>query len=168
MVLEHPLVSMFSSVQSLSSIWLTETPVLWPPHAKSWLTGKDSDAGRDWGQEEKGITKDEMAGWRHWLNGHEWTLGVGDGQGGPACCDSWGRKESDTTEWLNWTELNCDPLDCSTPGFPVHNQHLKLALTHVHQVSDAIQPSHLLLSPSPPALKLFQHQSLFRWVSSLN
>ena len=84
-----------------------ETPLLWPPHAKSWLTGKDSDAGRDWGQEEKGTTEDEMAGWHHWLDGHEseWTLGVCDGQGGLACCDSWGRKESDTTEWLNWTEL---------------------------------------------------------------
>ena len=84
-----------------------ETPVLWPPHAKSWLIGKDSDAVRDWGQEEKGMTEDEMAGWHHWLHGHEfeWTLGVGDGQGGLACCDSWGRKESDTTEQLNWTEL---------------------------------------------------------------
>ena len=88
-----------------------ETPVLWPPHAKSWLIGKDSDAGRDWGQEEKGMTEDEMAGWHHWLDGREfeWTPGVGDGQGGLACCNSWGRKESDTTERLNWTELmiNC-------------------------------------------------------------
>jgi len=85
-----------------------ETPVLWPPHAKSWLIGKDSDAGRDWGQEEKGTTGDEMAGWHHWLDGleSEWTPEVGDGQGGLACCNSWGRKESDTTEWLNWTELN--------------------------------------------------------------
>ena len=85
-----------------------ETPVLWPPHAKSWLIGKDPDAGRDWGQEEKGTTQDEMAGWHHWLDGHEseWTPGVGDGQGGLVCCGSWGRKESDTTEWLNWTELN--------------------------------------------------------------
>ena len=84
-----------------------ETPVLWPPYAKSWLIGKDSDAGRDWGQEEKGMTEDEMAGWHHWLNGCEsgWTPGVGDGQGGLACCDSWGHKESDMTEWLNWTEL---------------------------------------------------------------
>ena len=84
-----------------------ETPVFWPPHAKSWLIGKDSDAGRAWGQEEKGITEDEMAGWHHWLDGHEfeWTLGVGDGHGGLACCDSWGHKESDTTEQLNWTEL---------------------------------------------------------------
>ena len=85
-----------------------ETPILWPLHAKSWLIGKDSDAGRDWGQEEKGTTEDEMAGWHHWLNGHEfeWTPGIGDGQGGLECCDSWGHKESDRTERLNWTELN--------------------------------------------------------------
>ena len=83
-----------------------ETPVLWPPHAKSWLIAKDCDAGRDWGLEEKGTTEDEMAGWHHQLNGHEfdWTPGVGDGQGGLVCCDSWGRKESDTTERLNWTD----------------------------------------------------------------
>ena len=80
-----------------------ETPILWPPHAKSWFTGKDPDAGRDWGQEEKGTTEDEMVGWHHRLNGHEfgWTLGVGDGQGDLACCGSWGRKESNTTEQLN-------------------------------------------------------------------
>ena len=80
-----------------------ETPVLWAPHAKSQLIGKDSDAGRDWGQEEKGTTEDEMAGWHHQLDRHEfeWTLGVGDGQGGLVCCNSWGRKESDTTERLN-------------------------------------------------------------------
>ena len=83
-----------------------ETPVLWPPYAKSWPIGRDSDAGRDWGQEEKGTTEDEMAGWHHWLDGREfkWTPGAGDGQGGLVCCDSWGRKESDTTERLNWTE----------------------------------------------------------------
>ena len=76
-------------------------------HAKSWLIGKDSDAGRDWGQEEKGTTEDEMAGWHHWLNGHasDWTPGVGDGQGGLACCDSWGHKESDMTERLIWSDL---------------------------------------------------------------
>ena len=85
-----------------------ETPILWPPHAKSWLIGKDSDAGRDWGQEEKGMTEDEMGGWHHWLDGREseWIPGTGDGQGGLVCCHSWGRKESDMTEWLNWTELN--------------------------------------------------------------
>ena len=81
-----------------------ETPVLWPPHAKNWLIGKDSDAGRDWGQEEKGTTEDEMAEWHHLLDEREseWTPGVGDGQGGLVCCDSWDRKESDTTERLNW------------------------------------------------------------------
>ena len=83
-----------------------ETPVLWPPDGKSWLIWKDCDAGRDWGQEEKGITEDEMVGWHHPLNGHGfgWTLGVGDGQGGLVCCSSWGRKESDMTKQLNWTE----------------------------------------------------------------
>ena len=86
-----------------------ETPVLWPPQAKGWLIGKDSDAGRDWGQEEKGTTEDEMAGWHHQLNGREsgWTPGDGDGQVGLACCDLWGCKESDWTERLNWTELKC-------------------------------------------------------------
>ena len=84
-----------------------ETPILWPPHAKSWLTGKDPDAERDWGQEEKGMSEDEMAGWHHQLDAHEfgWTLGIGDRQGGLACCDSWGHKESDTTE-RDLTELN--------------------------------------------------------------
>ena len=73
---------------------------------KSWLIGKDPDSGRDWGQEKKGTTEDEMAVWHHWLDGHEfeWTPGVGDRQGGLVCCDSWGCKELDTTEWLNWTE----------------------------------------------------------------
>ena len=83
-----------------------EIPILWPPHVKSWLIGKDPDAGRDWGQEEKGATEDEMAGWHHQPDAHEfgWTPGIGDGQGGLACCDLWGRKELDTTEGLNWTD----------------------------------------------------------------
>ena len=77
-----------------------ETPILWPPDAKSWLIWKDPDSAKDWGQVEKGTTEDEMAGWHHWLDGHEsgWTLGVGDGQGGLVCHDPWGRKESDMTE----------------------------------------------------------------------
>ena len=84
------------------------TPILWPPDMKNWLTGKDPDAGKDWKWEVKGTTEDEMAGWNQWLNGREsgWTPGVGDGQGGLACCDSWGLKESDMTERLNCTELN--------------------------------------------------------------
>ena len=85
-----------------------ETPILCPPNAKSWLIWKDPDAGKDWGQKEKGTTEDEMVGWYHWLNGHGfgWTPGVGDGQGGLACCCSWGHRESDMTEWMSWTELN--------------------------------------------------------------
>ena len=84
-----------------------ETPILWPPDAKTWLIWKDPDAGKDWGQEKKGMMEDEMVGWHHRLNGpkFEWTPGVGDGQGGLACCGSWGCKESDTTEWLNWTDI---------------------------------------------------------------
>ena len=95
-----------------------ETPVLWPPDAKSWLIRRDPEAGKDWGQQEKGTTEDEMVGWHHWLNGHGfgWTLGVGDGQGGLACCGSWGHKESDKTEQLNWTELN-PQNKCPTPKF---------------------------------------------------
>ena len=95
-----------SNQSILKEISKAEPPILWPPHAKSWLIGKDSDAGREWRQEEKGMTEDEMVGWHHWLNGDEseWTPGVGDGHGGLASCNSWGCKESDTTEQLNWTE----------------------------------------------------------------
>ena len=85
-----------------------EAPIHWPPDVKNWLIRKDHDAGKDGRQEEKGMTDDERAGLHHWLNGRESerTPGVGDGQGGQACCDSWGHKELDTTERLNWTELN--------------------------------------------------------------
>ena len=85
-----------------------ETPILWPPHANSWLIRKDPDAGRSWRQEEKGTTGDDMGEWHHQVNGHEfgWTPGVGDGQGGLVCCSSWSCKESDMTEPLNRTELN--------------------------------------------------------------
>ena len=83
-----------------------ETPILWPPDAKSWLVEKDPDAGKDWGQEEKGMTEDEIVGWHHRLDGHEFeqALGVGDGQGSLVCCSLWGHKESDMSDWLNWTD----------------------------------------------------------------
>ena len=90
---------------------LKRQPILWPPDVKNWLLGKDPDSGKDWKQKEKGITEGDMVGCHHWLDGHEfeWSLKAGDGQGGLACslcspCSSWGHKESDTTEWLNWTE----------------------------------------------------------------
>ena len=83
-----------------------EAPILWPPDAKNWLIGKDPDAGKDWRQEEKEKTEDEMVGWPHWLSGHEFEQapGVGDGQGSLACCNPWSCKESYMTERLNWTE----------------------------------------------------------------
>ena len=80
-----------------------ETPIVWPSDVKSWLIGKDPDAGKDWRQ-EKGTSEDEMVGWHHWLNGHELEQAPGDGDGqGSLCCSPWGHKESDMTEWLNWT-----------------------------------------------------------------
>ena len=108
-----------------------EAPIVWPPDGKSWLIGKDPDAGKDWQWQEKGMTEDEMVGWHHWLNGHEseWTLGVGGGQGGLVCCDSWGRKELDTTEQLNRTELKWLSLTHS------HSSALPEALkSHLWQV----------------------------------
>ena len=84
-----------------------ETPILWPPDVENWLTGKDPDAGKDWGPEKKGMTEDEMVGQHYWLNGREFeqALGVADGQGSLVCCHPWGCKELDTTEQQNWTEL---------------------------------------------------------------
>ena len=83
-----------------------ETPVVWPPDAKNWLIRKDPDAEKDWRREEKGMTEEEIVGWRHQLDGYEFedALGVGDGQGSLICCSQWDLKESDTAEWLNWTE----------------------------------------------------------------
>ena len=85
---------------------VAEAPILWPPDVKNWLTGKDTDAGKDWRQEEKGMTEDEMVGWHHRLSGHEFERvpGVGDGQGSLLCCSPWGSGESDMTERLNWTD----------------------------------------------------------------
>ena len=86
----------------------TEALILWPPDAKNWLIGKDPDGGKDWRQEEKGTTEDEMAWWHHRLDGHEFeqAQGVGEWQGSQACCSPWGHKESDTTEQLNWTDIS--------------------------------------------------------------
>ena len=108
--------------QSRVFIWRTdakaETPIVWPPHAKSWLVGKDPDAGRDWGQEEQGTTEDEMGGCHHRLDGHEfeWTLGVDDGQGGLACCDSWIAKSR--TRLSDWTELRAFLVVQSVKNLP--------------------------------------------------
>ena len=96
-----------------------EAPILWPPDGKNWLTGIDPDAWKDWRQEEKGTTEDEMVGWHHWLDGREFeqTLGVDDGQGNLACCSLRGRKELDMTERLNWTEPLTKELCWPLPNF---------------------------------------------------
>ena len=106
-----------SSWCSLEGLLLKLKLILWPPHAKSWLIGKDSDARRDWGWEDKGKTEDEMAGWHYWLNGREfeWTSGVGDEQGGLACCDSWQRVGHHWATELNWTESQHTRLLCPSP-----------------------------------------------------
>ena len=108
-----------------------ETPILWPPDVKSWLIWKAPDAGKDWGQEEKGTTEDKMVGWHHWLNGHEFEqpLGVDDGQQGLACCSSWGHKESDTTERLNWTERNVLVFFPQVPLFLLFTLYFKMERT---------------------------------------
>ena len=102
-------ISLGCSLQGLMLKLKLQYLATWCKELTIW---KDPDAGKDWGQEEKGTTEDEMVGWHHRLNGHEfgWILGVGDGQGGLACCGSWGRKQLDTTEQLNWTELRNEGL----------------------------------------------------------
>ena len=145
-----------------------ETLVLWPPHAKSWLIGKDSDVGRDWGQEEKGTTEDEMAGWHHWLDGCEskWTQGVGDGQGGLACCDSWGHKESDMTERLIWSDISQVSYvhDNNLPDF------ILLPQRHIYFLHTLLYSSHLSLPPLPhtpsplPCLSMHGSRDISSWV----
>ena len=102
-----------------------KTPVLWPPDVKNWLIWKDPDAGKDWKWEDKGLTEDEMVGWHHQLDGHafEQAPGVGDGQGGLVCCGLWGRKELDTTEWLNWTEVKINKQGQPAFGWRFKTQH---------------------------------------------
>ena len=113
-----------------------ETPILWPPDVKSWLIWKDSDAEKDWGQEEKGMTEDEMVGWHHRLNGHGlgWTPGAGDRQGGLACCGSWvAKSRTRLSDWaeLSWTDVEtqnsswvCDPSSSSElPFWSLIGQH---------------------------------------------
>ena len=99
-----------------------ETPILWPHNVKSWLIWKDPGARRDWRQEEKGMTGNEMVGWCHRLDGHEFeqAAGVGDGQGSLMCCSPWGLKVSDMSEWLNWTELRYIWYITSASGFYWH------------------------------------------------
>ena len=131
----------------------------------------------------KGMAEDETVRWHHWLSGHEFkqTLGASGGQRRLVHWSPWVHNELDLATEQHFSSGEgvsvssasqscltlCDPMDCSTPGFPVHHQLLEHAQTHVHRVGDAIQPSHPLSSPSPPAFNLSQHQGLFQWVCLL-
>ena len=121
-----------------------ETLILWPPDVKNWLIG---NAGKDWRQEEKGTTEDEMVWWHQWLNGHEFqsTLGVGNGQGGLACCSPWGCKESDMTEWLNWTEL--------IAGSQCYNSFTHHAF-EIHHLVQSLQPPSVVGTGNSPILQI--------------
>ena len=184
----------FLGLQNLCRNWLqpcigrtdaeAETLTLWPSHVKSWLIGKDPDAGRDWRQEEKGMTEGEMVGRHHQLNGHGfgWTLGVGDGQGGLACCASWiansqtWLKRLSSSSSIYFSSVQFSHSVVSDSLWPHELQHARPPCTSptpgVHSNScalsgNAIQPSHPLSSPSP-ASNPSQHQSLFQWVNSLH
>ena len=147
--------------QSWILIWRTdaeaETPILWPSDVKNWLIGKDSDDVKDWKQEEKGTTEDEMAGWHHRLDRHEfeWTPGVGDGQGGLACCSPWGRRESDATEWLDWGDWHPWPSFLCM-GKSLHSYTGDLA---------SPPPLELLLSSFPCFLFFWFHLHVFLGVT---
>ena len=118
-----------------------ETPIFWPPDVKNWLLGKDPDAGKDWRQEEKGTTENEMAGWLHWLNGHEFeqALGAGGGQGGLECCSPWGHKKLDTTEQLNWTQPSKNDCSWTMQGLRVLTPHV---VENPHASFDSSKPNY--------------------------
>ena len=136
-----------------------ETPILWPPDAKNWLTGKDPDAGKDWGQKKKGTKEDEMVGWHHRLNGHEFEQapGVGDGQGSLACCSPWGHKELDTTEQVNWTMEKYPILSKHLNEFS-HSEHESPNSELGHPVSQ--KPHQDLLPVTAPPLGSSCHRRI--------
>ena len=155
--------------------WSWSSNIL-PPDRKSQLIVKDPDAGKDWRQ-EKGTKEDEMVRWHHRLDGHKFAQGpgVGDGQGSLVCCSPWDHKEAGQFVVLfaccccsvaESCLILVNPMDCSMPGLPVLHPLPEFAQTHVHWLGDAIQPSHPLLSTSPPAFNLSQHQGIFQWVGS--
>ena len=129
---------------SLERLLLKLKLLLWPPDMKSQLDGEDPDAGKDCRQEEKEVTEDEMVGWHHWLNGHEFFANSQFSSVAQSC------------------PTLCDPMNHSMPGLPVHHHLPEFTQTHIHRVCDAIQPSHPRSSPSPPAPNPSQHQSLFQ------
>ena len=141
-----------------------EAVILWPPDVKSWPIRKDPDSGKDWRHEEKGTTEDEMVGWHHWLNGHEFEQApeVGDGQGSLVCCSPWGHKESDTTEQLNWTELGLAEIH-STPAKPcMHQKKINVyCCRHLQSVLCVVYTA--VLWPKSPWFGLLLSSSHFEW-----
>ena len=135
-----------------------ETPILWPPDAKSWLIWKDLDAGKDWRWVEKGMTGDKMAEWHHQFSGHkfEQILGDSEPQVSLACCSSWGLKVSDTTEWLNWTELNWYLFGASQVGLVVK----KTYLPNTGDIRDAASNCG---SGRSPGFGIATHSSILVW-----
>ena len=132
------------------------------PDAKSWLIGKDPDDGKDWGQEEKGMTEDEVVGWHHWLDGHGigWTLGVGDRQGGLACCGLWGHRFGH--DWA--IELNSCIAGRFFTNWPMREACLSEYISRLISIDSMMPSNHLILSPPSAVFSLAQHQGLFQWV----
>ena len=143
-----------------------KTPILWPPGGKNWLIGKDPDAGKYWRWEEKWTTEDEMVGWYHWLDGHEFEQapGVGDGQGGLACCSPWvSRKESDTTEWLNETD-SLEPLKKKKKSFLGFADILKYVRWYFHQIWEIT--GYYFFKYSSASFALLGEHELQHWILS--
>jgi len=126
-----------------------EAPIFWPPYAKNWLIWKDPVAGKDWRQEKKGMTKDEMIGWHHWLDGHEFeqALGADDGQGSLACCSPCSHKELDMTDQLNWTET-------------AHKVGWILTYVYIWENTTSIKIMNLSPSPNVSSCLMLIHPSL--------
>ena len=146
-----------------------ETPILWPPDAKNWLIRKDNDAGKDWRQEEKGTTEDEMVGWHHQLNGHEFeqALGDGEGQGSLVCCSSWGHKELDMTEQLNnnnwWLSGKESTCQCRGHGFDPWSRKTPHAMEQLSPITTTFEPvpqSSGAATPEPTCCKYWSLHAL--------
>ena len=149
-----------------------ETPILWLPHVKNWLIWKYPNAGKDWGQEENGTTEDEMVGWHHWLNGHEfgWTPGVSNGQGGLVCCSPLGRKESDTTEQLNWTESRANRFSQAGHAMPSLHTHWWESFPAEFRELSGWMPEHTTSFKSLPEKTLrkpLQDYMINSWITTI-
>ena len=149
-----------------------EAPILWPPDVKNRLIGNDPDAGKDWRQEEEGMTEDEMVGLHHWLDGHEFEQapGVGHGQGSLACCSPWGHKESDMTEWLNWlADSEWNSFVCR--GLTVHSTLNTQGHRSINLKKNVLACKVVLATRHDGGLPAYRSGALYRfiwWLHSLS